>query len=442
MTSRIRSLRPTPTRTVGIAATLVAASLLLTGCARTTASPAGSPGSGTGDASARPAAQSTAPTPAAPPTLRAYTFPAGMVDGTTYGTKHFSRIEGVIAIPSTPGPHPVAVLVHGSYPGCIDARKDALLPAVSTTPWPEACGTSRQSQEDNLTSGPDYVHATASMAYVARELAARGMIAVAIDVHAKEELTWGGEPDPFVLQTALVKLHLSILGRMSSGETFGLSWAKDLAGQIDTTRIAMVGHSSGAGYAAAANARGVFPELKAIVALQPALNTPLVWKGSLVPSLILSGQCDEQVGTDGPVDLARELAAKQKSAVVITASVARMTHIGLVAGGGSDQIGLVRPVNTGACASKLAPQVAQGAVARLTADFLETALAGGTAYTFGVSPDAPVTVTSATPTATVVSRPVTSLPGPVDPRSIAYDVSTTQVVPAKPADLTLADAHV
>ena len=117
MTSRIRSLRPTPTRTVGIAATLVAASLLLTGCARTTASPAGSPGSGTGDASARPAAQSTAPTPAAPPTLRAYTFPAGMVDGTTYGTKHFSRIEGVIAIPSTPGPHPVAVIVHGSYPG-------------------------------------------------------------------------------------------------------------------------------------------------------------------------------------------------------------------------------------------------------------------------------------------------------------------------------------
>ena len=128
------------------------------------------------------------------------------------------------------------------------------------------------------------------------------------------------------------------------------------------------GPRAGAGYAAAANARGVFPELKAIVALQPALNTPLVWKGSLVPSLILSGQCDEQVGTDGPVDLARELAVKQKSAVVITASVARATHIGLVAGGGSDQIGLVRPVNTGACASKLAPQVAQGAVARLTAD--------------------------------------------------------------------------
>ncbi|MEI2828053.1 MAG: hypothetical protein V9F04_17835 [Dermatophilaceae bacterium] len=167
-----------------------------------------------------------------------------------------------------------------------------------------------QSQEDNLTSGPDYVHATASLAYVARELAARGMIAVAIDVHAKEELTWGGEPDPFVLQTALVKLHLSILGRMSSGETFGLSWAKDLAGQIDTTRIAMVGHSSGAGYAAAANARGVFPELKAIVALQPALNTPAGLEG-LTRAIAHPERSVRRAGRHGRARRPREGARRQ-----------------------------------------------------------------------------------------------------------------------------------
>ncbi len=427
---------------------VVAASLLVAGCSQNaapkTTSIASADTTAAGSIATRTSAtpSRTTAAPAAQPTLRGYTFPAGMVDGNSYGGKHFSRIEGVVAIPSTAGPHPVAVIVHGSYPGCIDAGHDALLPGVSTTPWPEACGTARRSQEDKLTEGPDYVHATASVAYLARELAARGFVAVAIDVHAKEELGWGGEPEPYVLQTALVKLHLSLLGRMSAGESLGLPWAKDLTGQVDTTRIALVGHSSGAGYAASANARSEFPALKAIVALQPALNSPFVWKGSLTPSLVVSGQCDEQVGADEPLGIAKELAAKQKSAVVLTASVARANHIGLVAGGGSDQIGLVRPLNTGACATKLAPATAQGAVARLTADFLETAVTGGTAYTLGVSPDAAVTLTSATPAATVTPRAATTLPTAVDPQSVTYDVTTTSVVPPKPADVRLINADV
>ena len=265
---------------------------------------------------------------------------------------------------------------------------------------------------------------------------------MAIDVHAKEELGWGGEPEPFVLQTALVKLHLSLLGRMSAGESLGLPWAKDLTGQVDPSRIVLVGHSSGAGYAAAANTAAAFPELKAVVALQPAQNSPFTWKGSLAPSLVVSGQCDEQVGGDEALGIAKELAAKQKSSVVLTASVAHATHIGLVAGGGSDQIGLVRPLNTGACATKLAPATAQGAVARLTADFLETAVTGGTAYTLGVSPDAAVTLTSATPAATVTPRAATTLPTAVDPQSVTYDVTTTSVVPPKPADVRLINADV
>lgn len=444
-----RSARSARMAALPLTAAVVATSLLVAGCSQSaaptitsTASASVTVTSTAGTSTAATPSSPTAAAPAAPPTLRGYTFPAGMVDGNSYGGKHFSRIEGVVAIPSTAGPHPVAVIVHGSYPGCIDAGHDALLPEVSTTPWPEACGTARRSQEDKLTEGPDYVHATASVAYLARELAARGFVAVAIDVHAKEELGWGGEPEPYVLQTALVKLHLSLLGRMSAGESLGLPWAKDLTGQVDTTRIALVGHSSGAGYAASANARSEFPALKAIVALQPALNSPFVWKGSLTPSLVVSGQCDEQVGADEPLGIAKELAAKQKSAVVITASVARANHIGLVAGGGSDQIGLVRPLNTGACATKLAPATAQGAVARLTADFLETALAGGTAYTLGVSPDAAVTLTSATPAATVTPRAVTTVPTAVDPRSITFDVSTTSVVPPKPADVRLINADV
>ena len=75
-------------------------------------------------------------------------------------------------------------------------------------------------------------------------------------------------------------------------------------------------------------------------------------------------------------------------------------------------------------------------------DFLETALAGGTAYTLGVSPDAAVTLTSATPAATVTPRAVTTVPTAVDPRTITFDVSTTSVVPPKPADVRLINADV
>ncbi len=439
-TRRYAVARRLPARRYAVAAGAVTAYLVLGACGATPTAPAG-PTSPAATASATVATTNPKPTQkiAAEPALHGYRFPAGMVDGRAGGGQLFSPIEGVLAVPSTPGPHPVVVIVHGSYPGCIDAPKDTLLPAVSTTPWPEVCGTDRRANEDGLTTGPDYVHATASMAYIARELAARGVATVAIDVHTKEE-SWGGEADPVAVQNALVTLHLSLLTRMNAGETFGLPWAADLKGQLDLTRLGLVGHSSGAGYAVHANTRGTFPSLKAVVALQPAINTPLTWKqANLAPTLVLSGQCDEQVGGDGSLSVGKELAAKQPNAVVLTASVARASHIGLVAGGGSDTIGLVQPMTTGACASKIAPAVAQSAVAQVTADFLQTAMAGGTAYRIGVGSAAPVTLAALTPSATVTPAPVTTLPVTVDPKSIRFDSSTSVVAPAKPAAVVLGE---
>lgn len=65
-----------------------------------------------------------------------------MIDGGMDGVKVYTRVEALVAIPQTPGRHPVAVVIPGSYPSCIDAPRDPLFtPEVLTTPWPEGCGT-------------------------------------------------------------------------------------------------------------------------------------------------------------------------------------------------------------------------------------------------------------------------------------------------------------
>ncbi len=428
------------------AAGSLAAYLMLGACSSGTPAPGPSAGTGpsgsggvstSSTSSTSSSVGSGAPATAAAPTLHGYTFPAGMVAGRAGGGEMFSRIEGVLALPATPGPHPLVVIVHGSYPGCIDAPQDKLLPGVATIAWPEACGTLRRSQDAGLTMGPEYVRATASFGYLARELAARGFVVAAIDVHAKEEFDWGGEPDAVQMQNALVALHVGLIKRMAGGESLGLPWAGELKGVVDFDRVALVGHSSGAGYALAADLAGSVPGLRAVVALQPVINTPPVGSAKLKPALVVAGQCDEQVGPDTPIQEAKELAAKQPDAVVLTAVVARAGHIGVVAGGGSDQIGLVRPLTTGDCATRLSPAPTQGAVTQLTADFLTTAFAGGAAYRLGAATEAPVTVASLTGAATVVTAPVATLPATLSPKTISYDSSTTQVVPPKPADLVL-----
>ena len=204
--------------------------------------------------------------------VRGYEFPGGMIAGLVGGGQTYSRVEGVLAVATGGGRHPVVVLIHGSYPSCLDPARDRLLPGVATVPWPQGCGTEKLDQGQGITQGPDYVRTPASLAYLATELTRRGYAVVIPDVNSKERPDWGGEPDLRALQTSLAKLHLDQLRRLDGGDALGLSWGKDVAGRLDTGTVAVVGHSSGAGWAIQAAFGRDLPGTKAAVALEPALR--------------------------------------------------------------------------------------------------------------------------------------------------------------------------
>lgn len=235
---------------------------------------------------------------------------------------------------------------------------------MATVPWPQGCGTARGDQGDGLTRGPDYVRTPASFAYLAKELAGRGFAVVVPDVNSKERIDWGGEPDARKLQTNLATLHLDLLRRLDTGDSLGLSWGKELTGRLDTGRVGLVGHSSGAGWALAAGLGGDIPGTKAVAAIEPSVRD-LTPTGTPPPMLSLLGQCDEQIPLEENRKEMRAVATAAPKTSFLAVILEHATHIGMLTGGGSHEIGLVQPDSSPACAkgALLAPQVQRAAAA-------------------------------------------------------------------------------
>jgi dienelactone hydrolase len=130
------------------------------------------------------------------------------------------RLEGVIAVPEGQERHPVVLILHGSHHACPSDQ------------WP--CAPERE-QKNYLGFG-----------YLVSELAARGYVALAINLNA--EHTFGfGETISGERTRQLVSLHLDALGAAGEGgsDAFGV----DLAGRVDLARLAWIGHSRGGGFA-------------------------------------------------------------------------------------------------------------------------------------------------------------------------------------------------
>ncbi len=364
-----------------------------------------------------------------------------MIEGAEGGGPRYTRVQGMIVVPTTPGPHPTVVFIHGSYPSCVDIAHDKLLTSeVLTTPWEEGCGTKRVSNEDGITEGPDYIRTPASWAYLARTLAERGFAVVVPDVNTKERLAWGGSPDAVVLQTNLARLHLDIAQRLSAGEDLGLPFAADLKGRIDTSQTYLVGHSSGGGYVVAAALANQIPGLKRVVAIEPNLTHTEKAATQLVPSLLVAGECDEQIAAAEVLDGGKDLAAANPDAVVNTATLPHTTHIGLLDGGGSHTIGLVQPVRTPSCADAalLPKEVQRSQAAELTAAFLDQVRQGRKSFTLPALSGVTVEASAQTRAATVTIEASTAGPETTDPHSVTYDSSSRAWLPEKPADLDLA----
>ncbi len=430
------------------------------------------------------ASTTTAPPP--PPTIVAYTFPPGMLAGAlTNGEALFTRMDAVLALPSTPGPHPVAVIVPGSYPICIWAGRDPVITdEASTMPWDMVCnqrpaGASGDSPSETSTSpttsgatqpegsgstgsnsaggtgearptagstapaaaptssttGRDYVRVTASFGYLAAELARRGIAALVIDVAAKDS-SWSGSTDRDQTQRHLVTRHLQILADLNSGLDHDLPWGAKAKGAFDLTKLAIVGHGSGGTFALAEALEARLPNARAVVALEPVGGSNSLERSvkTPMPSFVLAGQCDERTSRDEVASLALGLGRSSQSFPVIYAELGNTTHIGLVAGGGSHTADAVRAVggpfcNTDALAR---PAATQAQVAQLTGDFLTTAFAGGRDYPLGVLSGYEVSVRSLSSAASVSKVQVNQGPGTIAPRSIRFEEATDRVLPPLP----------
>jgi len=134
------------------------------------------------------------------------------------------RLEGVMAVPEPAeqgAPYPVVLILHGTHPGCpVDD--------MGVDRWP--C--------DPEVEQPNYM----GYEYLVRELAARGYVALSININA--ESTFGfGEPRPGERVRQIVDRHLSALAEAAIGGENG--FGVELQGVADVRRLVLAGHSRG-----------------------------------------------------------------------------------------------------------------------------------------------------------------------------------------------------
>ena len=221
------------------------------------------------------------------------------------------RLNGLIAAPSGEGgPYPVVVVFHGNHPGCpVDE--------MGVDRWP--C--------DPEVEQPNY----RGFEYLVRELAARGYVALSVNINA--ENTFGfGEPVPGERLGQLVDLHFQALAEAASGgpNDFGV----ELVGRADLSRLAFFGHSRG-GEAAFALANG--PEMltasrgygpvAGVLLIAAAIVTTDPWHGSAVPLAAILPACDGDVTTqDGQFFYEGARLAPQQTQWATSAWLERANH--------------------------------------------------------------------------------------------------------------------
>ncbi|MCL2588496.1 MAG: stalk domain-containing protein [Oscillospiraceae bacterium] len=126
------------------------------------------------------------------------------------GRPHAAPLAGVIAVPDTPGPHPLVVVLHGNALGGFD--------------------------ED--------IHARvySGFGYLVQQLAAEGYVAVSINVSIDYSIDYG-ESHWGSYAYAVFEQHLERLEQANDGQD--ADHGVDLAGMIDFDELHIIGHSRG-----------------------------------------------------------------------------------------------------------------------------------------------------------------------------------------------------
>ncbi|MGF1570807.1 MAG: hypothetical protein ACFCVD_22490 [Nodosilinea sp.] len=202
-------------------------------------------------------------------------------------------LTGVIALPDGEGPFPLVVVLHGRHEGCHFAPE-------GQSQWPCAPGT-----ETRFDVG---------FAALAQGLAEAGYGVLAPNLNAAFSETYGATDETRndladQRSPQIIDAHLTRLAEANEGQSIDFGIA--LAGQIDLSTIAIVGHSMGGGAAAlsalsrqpnvsaAALAAGLGP-VSALVLVSPTRSQPIEQRPEVyalpdVPSAVLVGGCDRDI---------------------------------------------------------------------------------------------------------------------------------------------------
>lgn len=267
------------------------------------------------------------------------------------------RLNGIIAVPmAQQGPRPVVLVMHGTHPGCP-------LDETSVDRWPCAPEVEQ----------PNY----RGFAYLIRQLAARGYVALSINLNAEHTFGFGEAPPNMRLQQ-IVDLHLKALAAADAGGTnnFGVP----LQGRADLRRLAIIGHSRGGdsaywltreGELAAPDAfdkhgygpvAGVLLVAPAVVTLKPT-HAP-------VPTAILLPACDgDVVNQEGQFFMETARLAPEPSAWITSAWLERANHNAFNTVLGNDMFLMRERVE---CATLMPADEQRGFLAAYAGDFLTT----------------------------------------------------------------------
>jgi dienelactone hydrolase len=269
-----------------------------------------------------------------------------------------SRFWGLVASPDGPGPYPVVLVLHGRHPVCSVDSDYGTWPCMEDSEIPNHEG----------------------LTYLAEALASRGLVAVVPGVNVQH--TFGaGEPGPTVRTAELAQRTIDAL---LAGE---LGMPGDRA---DIDRLAVVGHSVGAGEAAvlATGATTFEPAVDGLVLLQPGLDDPRIRPLVDVPAVVVVNECDGDTGVSGAVVVAEALLDERERPVALV-GLERSTHNATNSGLGPDPFPVV--VGSPPCddPGELEPEAQREVLAELVPELVLAVLDAGGAGWAGAVFDEP-----------------------------------------------------
>lgn len=262
-------------------AILVVVALIATSCSDAASTTASIEPSTTAPTPATSAPATTLPASAAA-VFTSYDLAPGLIDGRP------TKVQGLLGVPEGPGPFPVALVMHGAHPPCVDDFiAEFFSPTVVSETIESLCGS----------QFPEYVRNDVGLGHIVTALNNVGIAAVSIDV-SSTYVWWGGEPDEQLTLADTVSTHFDIVTSLNAGEDLGLG-LEPLLGRFDLDDVSIVGHSRSGGYVASfLESTSTLPfEPSGAVMIEPLTGFPGT-DHTDVPILLIRGGCDEDVGPD------------------------------------------------------------------------------------------------------------------------------------------------